>query len=94
MEKYFNIQTKDIKFFREEMSEYAPTETPTTLYEVYIRVTDEQERDNLPTQYDAMMEELGYEFMDRDRWFDYDWADGVDKSYWDKWFKFVEKVEE
>lgn len=93
MEKYFDIQMEDIKFFREEMSEYALTEEPTTLYEVYIRVPEGTDW-NAPTKYDTMMEELGYEFMDRDRFFDEDgnhWG-GDDAPLWDKWFKFVPTI--
>lgn len=95
MEKYFAIQTEDIRFFREEMSEYAPGEEPQTLYEVYIKVSREQEMLNAPTQYDTMMEELGYEFMDRDRFFDEtgEFWGGSDAPLWDKWYKFVPTIQ-
>lgn len=94
MEKYFDIQMEDIKFFREEMSEYDPSDEKRTLYEVYIKVSKEQEMLNAPTEYDKMMEELGYEFMDRDQFFDAEgnyWGetDEIEAPYWDKWYKFV-----
>lgn len=97
MEQFFDIQLENIRFFREELSEYDPTNGEMTLYEVYIKVSKEQEMLNAPTKYDTMMEELGYEFMDRDQFFDAEgnyWGgeDESDAPYWDKWYKFVPTI--
>lgn len=83
MDDLFKAESGDIRFFREKMNCY-PKNPDIVLYEVYIKVPDGTEW-NAPLPYDEMMEELGYEFMDRAEWFDYD----GDKSIWDKWFKFL-----
>lgn len=80
MEDIFTAEFGDIKFSREKMKCY-PKNPDIVLYEVYIKVPEGTEW-NAPLPYDEMMEELGYEFMDRDEWLD-------DGFIYDKWFKFV-----
>lgn len=80
MKDIFNAEFGDIKFSREKMKCY-PKNPDIVLYEVYIKVPEGTEW-NAPLPYDEMMEELGYEFMDRGEWLD-------DGFIYDKWFKFV-----
>lgn len=79
-----------LKFFREKMNCY-PKNPDIVLYEVYIRVDSQDAADGYGTEYDEMMKELGYEFMDRDHYFDSKgnfWGEDSD-PVWDKWYKFV-----
>lgn len=90
MEDYFEINWFDkIKFYRERM---VNSDNPNMiLYEVYIKVDKEDAESGSDTKYDEMMEELGYEFMDRDHYFGKNgepWGDESD-PVWDKWFKFI-----
>jgi len=90
MKDIFMINWFDrIRFNRERMVD---SENPNmVVYEVYIKVSKEDAEKGNDTEYDEMLRELGYEFMDRDHYFDKKgepWGDESD-PVWDKWFKFI-----